>query len=307
MKKNISILIVGGTGFIGYHLAKRAKKYNWKITSISSKRPQKKRSLSGIKYLICDIGNKKKLQKKIKNKYFNYVVNLGGYVDHSKFKKTYNSHYLGCKNLAEIFIKNYPETFLQMGSSGEYGNLKSPQKENKKCFPLTVYSKAKLSASLYLVKLFREKNFPATILRLYQAYGPHQDVNRFIPIVITNCLKKSKFPCSDGKQFRDFIYIEDLISAIIQALKRKQSLGKIINIGTGKPKKIRKIIKFINNYLKGGHPIYGKVKLRKDENLKTYPDLKNARRILKWKAKTNFFSGLKKTIRFYKNERKNAY
>ena len=196
MKKNISILIVGGTGFIGYHLAKRAKKYNWKITSISSKRPPKKRSLSGIKYLICDIGNKKKLQKKIKNKYFNYVVNLGGYVDHSKFKKTYNSHYLGCKNLAEIFIKNYPETFLQMGSSGEYGNLKSPQKETMICKIRSVnstYGKAKLLATKHLMKLYKEHKFPATVLRLYLTYGEKQDVNRFLPIVINSCLQNKKF------------------------------------------------------------------------------------------------------------------
>ena len=87
MKKIKTILIVGGTGFIGYHLAKKAKKLSWAVTSISSKPPPKKRYLPGVKYIVCDIQNKKKLKKKIKKKYFNYVINLGGYVDHSKKKK----------------------------------------------------------------------------------------------------------------------------------------------------------------------------------------------------------------------------
>ena len=221
-----------------------------------------------------------------------------------KKKKTFNSHYLGCKNLAESFFDNHPEIFLQMGSSGEYGNLKSPQKEKSKCFPLTVYSKAKLSATLYLLKIFNEKKFPVTILRLYQAYGPNQDLNRFIPIAISSCLTNSKFPCSEGTQFRDFVYIEDVISAIIKALKNKKSLGKIINIGSGKPIKIKNIIKFIKKNLKGGYPLYGKIKLRNDENLKTYPDLTNSKKFLGWKTKVKFFNGLKKTIKFYKNDTK---
>ena len=64
--KNIKkkILIVGGTGFIGYHLAKKCLKKNWKVTSISSKPPKKIRYLRKVKYLICDITNKKKLKKK---------------------------------------------------------------------------------------------------------------------------------------------------------------------------------------------------------------------------------------------------
>ena len=60
-----NILIVGGTGFIGYHLAKKSLKKGWKVTSISSKRPRKKRYLPQVKYIICDITKKKSLRKNI--------------------------------------------------------------------------------------------------------------------------------------------------------------------------------------------------------------------------------------------------
>ena len=153
-----NILIVGGTGFIGYHLAKKFLKKSWQVTSISLKKPNKLRYLSKVKYVICDIRNKKSLEKKIKGT-FTYVVNLGGYVDHSKKKKTFDSHYLGCKNLAQIFLTKKIKSFVQMGSSVEYGNLKSPQKENGRCNPKSVYGKAKLLASNYLLNLYKKKKF----------------------------------------------------------------------------------------------------------------------------------------------------
>ena len=191
MNPKNNILIVGGTGFIGYHLAKKALTKGWHVTSISLKPPKKIRYLSKVKYIICDITKKKFLKKSIK-KSFKYIVNLGGYVDHINKKKTFMSHYIGCKNLTEIFSRKKPTAFVQIGSCMEYGNLKSPQKENAKCDPKlvkSIYGKAKLLSSIYLTNLFKKKKFPSTILRLYQAYGPKQDVNRFLPIIINGCIK----------------------------------------------------------------------------------------------------------------------
>ena len=87
MKLKTNILIVGGTGFIGYHLAKLALKKGWNVTSISTKPAKKLRYISKVNYIFCDISKKKALEKKIK-KSFKYIVNLGGHVDHSNKTKT---------------------------------------------------------------------------------------------------------------------------------------------------------------------------------------------------------------------------
>ena len=158
MNSKNNILIVGATGFIGYHLAKKSLKKGWRVTSISTKPPKKLRYLPKVKYILCDITNKNTLKRSIK-KSFNYVVNLGGYVDHSNKKKTFESHYIGCRNLTEIFLKKMPKAFIQMGSSVEYGNLQSPQKENGKCNPKSLYGRAKLLASNHLINLYKKKNF----------------------------------------------------------------------------------------------------------------------------------------------------
>ena len=304
MNSKKRILIIGGTGFIGYHLAKRSLKKDWQVTSISSNPPKKIRYLPKVEYIRCDITNKKLLKKSIR-KHFDYVVNLGGYVDHSDKKKTFKSHYEGCKNLAEIFLKKKPIAFIQMGTSVEYGKIKSPQKENAKCSPKSIksiYGKAKLLSSIYLINLFKKKKFPSTILRLYLTYGPKQDMNRFLPIVIKGCIKNKKFPCSRGNQLRDFVHVDDVVDAILKSLTNKNARGQIINIGSGKPRKIRNIIEHVKRISKGGYPQFGKIKLRKDEILKLYPNIKKAEKKINWRPKILFKKGLKSTIKFYNEQ-----
>ena len=195
MKKK-KILITGGTGFIGYHLAKKCILLNWSVTSLSTKRPKKKRRLKKVNYIICDLSKKKDLTKNV-NTNFDYVVNLAGYVNHSNKIKTLKSHYNGCKNLSFLFVDSNIKKFIQVGSSIEYGKLKSPQVENKKNNQLTysVYGKAKLLSTKFLINLYQKYSFPVTIVRLYLVYGPKQDINRVIPITMKNALKNNKFDC----------------------------------------------------------------------------------------------------------------
>ena len=296
MKKKF--LILGGTGFIGYHLAKRALKNGFQVSSISKNKPIKKRYLKKVKYIILDISNKNLIKNKIKED-FDYVINLAGYVDHSNKEETYKSHYIGCKNISNFFLKRNIKRFIQVGSSMEYGLAKSPQKELFKCKPKSIYGKAKLLSTRYLLNLYINKKFPVTIIRLYQVYGPYQDLNRFIPIVINSCKCNKNFPCSHGRQYRDFLYINDLIDAIFLILKNPNSRGQIFNIGSGRPLKIISIIKKIQKYYKSGNPLFNMIKLRKEEQMKIYADIYKARKILNWKPQVNFLTGLKKTIKYY--------
>jgi len=294
------ILITGGTGFIGYHLAKKCLKLNWSVTSLSTKNPTKIRKLKKIKYLISDISKKSDL-KKIININYDYVVNLAGYVDHSRKKKTLYSHYNGCRNISEIFLRKKIKKFIQIGSSIEYGRNLSPQKENlNNTKTFSIYGKAKLMSTNYLLSLYKKYSFPVSVLRLYLVYGPYQDRNRVIPIVIDNALKSKEFDCSLGTQFRDFVYIDDVVNGIIKSLKTKKNNGQIINLGSGKPIMIKDVILKICKIIGSGKPQFGRIKFRKDEIKNLYPSIVKAKKILNWRPKVKINFGLKKTINFYK-------
>ena len=298
--KNKKILIVGGTGFIGYHLAKSCLKKKWKVTSFSKNNPKTTRKIEGIKYLKGDLYKKKDI-KRIKG-YFDYVVNLGGYVDHVNRTKIYNSHYKGCKNLSNYFLHKKLKSFIQMSSGGEYGKIKSPHKETDECNPKSFYSRAKFLATSHLIRLYNKHSFPFTVLRLYQAYGEKQDINRLIPIVITSCIKDKQFPCSEGKQFRDFIHVKDVVGAIIKSIRQKKSKGQIFNLGSGKLIQIKKLIIFIRNKIGKGEPLFGQIGLRNEESLKVYPEIKKIKNFLNWQPKILLKSGINNSIKYYKKE-----
>lgn len=300
MKKKI--LITGGTGFIGYHLAKKCVRMGWEVTSFSKRKPISIRKLKKVKYVLGDLTKKKDLN--VLKKSFDYVVNAAGVVDHSTNKNVFKAHYLGCKNLANFFLKKKIQLFLQIGSCVEYGPQKSPQKEHFKSRIIdlkSMYSKGKFAASEYLMELHQKYKFPIIIFRLYLNYGPNQDFNRFLPIIIDGCIRNKKFPCSSGMQYRSFTYIDDLVRAMIIALKKPMLSGNIFNIGNDKPVKIKRIIQYIQKYVNKGTPLYGKIKFRKDEIKSLYPNISKAKLLMNWQPKISFSKGLTKTIKYYKS------
>jgi len=297
------LLVIGGTGFIGYHLVRAAKKRDWEVSSVSLNRPRKHRYVDGVNYITVDIGNLKKLKQKL-NGSFTYVVNLGGYVNHSFSrnieKKMKETHFIGLVNLSKIFLKKKIVKFVQIGSSAEYGKAHAPQNENSECLPNSPYALAKLASTRFLLVLYKSKQFSIIVLRFFQVYGPKQDQNRALPQIIKNCLNNKKFPVSEGNQIRDFCYVDDAIKAIFLALKSRSSDGEIINIGYGKPTKIKDVIRKINRIIKGGKPQFGKIKYRKDENMRVYPNIQKAFIQLKWKPKINLDKGIKIVINSFR-------
>ena len=305
MKLNINykkILIIGGTGFIGFHLCKFFNNIIYKFTSISKTQHKNIRKLQQIKYIYRDISKFKEIEF-LKKMNFKYVINCGGYVDHKNKKKNHSTHFLGCKNLIKIFKRNKIKLFIHIGSSSEYGNLKSPHIEKIIGNAKDVYGKAKLLATQHILK----KKIPFIILRPYQLYGPYQVENRFIPFIINSCLKDVKFPCSEGNQLRDFLYIDDFVRAVELIIKNKNLSGHIFNIGSEKPIEIKKIILKINKLIKKGTPQYGKIKLRQREQAIVYPSIKKIKRYINWVPKINLDKGLKKTFDYFKKIKKGVF
>lgn len=295
MRKNI--LVLGGTGFIGHNLLKKLSKTKNNITSLS--RGVKKNNINLIKnveYLSVNLANFKNL-KKVINKDYQIIINLSGNIDHKNYDQTKKIHFIGLKNLFKIINLKKLSLFIQAGSSLEYGKLSSPQREKIKCKPISLYGKAKSLSSEFLRKKIKKK---VVILRLYQIYGPYQKFDRLIPHVIKSCIKNKKFKCSDGMQLRDFLHVDDLIILFNKIINDQNIKYGIYNVGSGSPISVRKIIKIINNYVKKGSPIFGKIKMRSDETKILYPNISKISKVYKWKPKTNISTGLKKTIEHYR-------
>ena len=303
MKKKL--LILGGTGFVGLNILKYAIKKNFSIVSVSkTKKPNINIKLKkNIVFLNLDITYKKNLIKLFSKYEFDYIINASGYVNHSKNKKIIKEHYILIKNLINVLKNKKIKSLIQLSSGLEYGNYPPPHFENAACKPRSLYAKSKNNSTKLLMNTFKQNGLPVNVLRLYQVYGPHQENNRIIPFIINASIQNMSFPCSEGKQKRDFLYIDDLINFIDLIFKNKIK-GEVFNVGFGRSYSLKKIINLVVKYLKKGDPKFGEIKLRKDELMDSYPDISKAKKLLNWYPKFSLIEGMIKTIKFYKRNSK---
>lgn len=295
MKKKI--LIIGGSGFLGFNIILSLKRNrNFKITSISRKTPKFLKKIKNIELIKADLSEPKILEKKIGNKNFDIIMNFGGNIEHSNKIQTEKSHFKVCKNLVDFFKKKKVSLFIQAGSSMEYGNLKSPNNEKSKCKPNSIYGKSKFKSTNYIIK---KSKFRYVILRLYQIYGPHQKINRVIPLAIKNLLQGKIFKTSSGNQVRDFLYVSDFVSLIKKIITIKKIKSGIYNAGSGKQTSLKTLVNKIGVLIKNGKIEYNAISMRKNEPKFLYPSIKKIKKGFNWRPQINIFSGLKKTISFY--------
>ena len=107
MLKKESLLVIGGTGFIGSHVVKEALKQDFKVTIIFRNNFLPSKKIKKVDYIKVDITNENNLRSKLNNLHFDYVINLSGYIDHGNYfdsgMKVMDTHFKGVKNLINIF------------------------------------------------------------------------------------------------------------------------------------------------------------------------------------------------------------
>ena len=298
-----NLLVIGGTGFIGRSLSIEALRVGYEVVVLSLNAPTLEKIIKNVEYLQVDIVCLDELKEKLANYDFDYIVNLSGYVDHSNFsdggKRALDVHFGGVQNILQSVNLKSLKRFVQIGSSDEYGGTHAPQDENMRESPISPYSLGKTASTQLLQMLYRAEGIPTVTLRLFLVYGPGQDNNRFIPQVIKGCLSSANFSTSSGNQLRDFCYVDDITNGILMALKNDKVNGKVINLASGKPVRIREVVELVQNKIGYGKADFGKIPYRTGENMELYADISKANEILKWKPFTSIEEGIKRTIEYY--------
>jgi len=305
------ILIIGGTGFIGRNFLNLCIERGFSCTVISLNNVEKNTQKKNVKYLTSDLADANSISKVLKScRPFHYVVNLSGYIDHISFfgggKNIIETHFVGVINLLMGLDRSLLKCFVQVGSSDEYGNLAPPQCETYRESPISPYSFSKLALTNLFQMLERTESFPAVVLRLFLVYGDGQDEQRFIPQVIKACLNNKEFPVSKGEQLRDFCHVQDIARGILLAMQTKSAIGEVINLASGVPIEIKKMIQKVQAIIKGGSPLFGSFPYRSSENMALYADINKARKIINWHPSIGIDEGLNRTIKFYENQLKQS-
>ncbi len=303
--KDHNVLITGGSGFIGINLINKLKLSGANIFIIDKNLKNKDNS---IKYIRCDIRDKKTLLKIIKKIKPSYVYHLAAIVDTKRdlkrLKEIMDINFFGTINILECCNKvNSIEGIVVLGSSDEYGKNKAPFKDDAREDPYSPYALSKTLSS-HLCRFYAKyTRYSIVVLRPFIVYGPEQKGLMFIPSMMSSYFEGKVFEMGSGKQKKDFIYIDDLIKAIIKASLKKGISGEIINIGFGKPIRLLKIVDIVKKLTKNKLKVKLNVMpMRKGEVMIHYANIEKAKKLLKWRPQKDIKKGLKLTFDWWKKK-----
>ena len=323
MKK---IIITGGLGFIGSNLIELFLKKNFYVINIdkvtySSNFYNTKEFVknNNYKFIKCDISD-----KKIKDIFLSYkpscIFNLAAEThvdrsidDPSNFIK---SNINGVYNILESFKKfhevNKKAKLIHISTDEVYGDiLKGRSDENYAYKPSSPYAASKASSDHLVYSYVRTYNLPAIITNCSNNYGPKQHPEKLIPKLIYNIINNRNLPIyGNGKNSREWIYVKDHCEALIKIFM-KGKIGEFYNIGSNVDLNNIEISKNLINTSKKIIDKKSNVKInfikdRPGHDLRYALNSNKIKKKLKWRPRTNFDDGIKKTFEWYLNN-KNYY
>lgn len=307
------IVIFGAGGFIGVNLLQRILKIRDDVIGVSSS-PDKSWRLKTAKIpekniVAGDLLNKDSIEKIVRKIKPKTIFNLAAYGSYSKQKeieKIYQTNFLATVNLIQILKKFGFKSYLQAGSQSEYGLNSCRPMETDELIPNSHYAVSKAACN-YLIKYYGKiERLPVVHLRFYSVYGPWEEPDRLMPTLIKYIKEKQLPPFVDPQISRDFIYIDDVVVAMIllAAKLTAKNYGEAFNIATGKKTTIRELALLAKKIFKiKAEPVFSTMKNR-DWDLKDWwgnPD--KIKKEFNWKANTSLKKGL---IKFFNYEKNNS-
>jgi len=311
----VKLLVTGGAGFIGsnfirYMLSKyedhtivNLDKLTYAGNLENLKGLEKNKRHSFVKGDICD----RKLVEKVA-KEVDVIINFAAesHVDRSIVEPEpfLTTNVLGTQVLLEAARTFDYEKFIQISTDEVFGSISSGSfKEDSPLNPSSPYAASKAAADMLAHSYFVTYGLPVVITRSTNNFGPYQHPEKLIPKLIINAISGKPLPIyGDGKNVRDWLYVVDNCEAIDLILRKGKS-GEIYNAGAGNEKTNLEIATFVLKELGKPKSMIKFVKDRPGHDFRYSLNCEKSK-ALGWKPKHSLDSGLKETVKWYKQNKK---
>ena len=206
----------------------------------------------------------------------------------------------GSANLLEAY-QDYTR-FIYISSSEVYGFQDSvPFCETANPFPISPYAVGKYAGELYARMKYHVERNPIVILRPFNAFGAYQSPRGVIAEIILTCLKGDAVYATEGRQTRDFNFVENLVDGFMLAAERDEAIGEVINIGSGREISIRTVVELIHRLTGSRSELrIGALPYRPTEIWRMVASNEKAARLLGWEPKIDLEKGLEQSIEWYR-------
>ncbi len=303
----LKILVTGGAGFIGSHIANRFIEMKHDVVIVDNLSMGRMENVNPkAKFYLMDIRTKE-LETIFKQEQFDAVCHQAAQmdvrmsVDDPLFDADVNV--LGTLNLLQLCVRFGVKKCLFASTGGAvYGEQETfPCDENHPTRPVSPYGITKLTTEKYLFYYAKEFGLQHVILRYSNVYGPRQNPmgEAGVVAIFTHTLLSGDQPIihGDGKQTRDYVFVKDVVEANLQGLAFDGS--ETLNIGTGIETDVNTIFHLLNEIAGGkAKEKYGPPK--KGEQRRSVISSKKAEEVLGWKPQVDLKEGLKRTVSFFR-------
>lgn len=302
------VLLTGGTGFLGRHLAAAHAQRGDEVTVAGRRSPADAAPLlpAAARYLQADLGDPAAAPHLIAAARPERVYHLASAVDVRR-DLTLVEPQIRATQMAAIYVaraclEHGVGRLVHVGTCEEYGNGPAPFAETQNPAPVSPYSAAKAAATAFVRMLCASFALPAVIVRPFLTYGPGQGTNQMIPALIHSALEGRDFPMTGGEQTREFNYVDDIVDGLLRAGDTPGVEGEIFNLGCGEPRQIREVALRALELM--GNPVraeLGKLPYRPGETWEFYCSNSKARERLGYRSAVPLDEGLQRTIAWYRD------
>jgi UDP-glucose 4-epimerase len=303
--KGARVLISGATGFIGRNLARTLVASGTCVYGLA----RGKSDFTDIHGFVCDIKDRGRLNEIVgevrPSHIFHLAANKARSASTKDFRQCIDENLIGTLNMLEACeAASCAPRFISLGTCEEYGRGDAPYLESTREAPVSAYSCSKVAMTQLLQTYHRIHGFPVVVLRPSLAYGPGQGDEMFLPALIQTLLRGKRFAMSRGEQTRDYVYIDDVVEALLLAAVHPDAIGQVINISSGTPTRIADVTKLAVDLIGNGVEALldiGKVAYRQGEAMNYWANRAKAKQLLGWEPGVNLCDGMARTVAYYKS------
>jgi len=310
----VRVLVTGAGGFIGSHLARRLVRDGHEVhaltSAVSAVYPARLLDLRpDLRLHAASLTDRGALDGVVAASRPEVVFHLGAYThvgkSWSRVEECVATNVGGTVHLLQaLAAAGWPASRVVYTSTSEvYGTVAVPFREDGPVHPVSPYSVSKYAGERFVRMLHEGHGWPLVVVRPFNAFGPAQTPDRVIPEIIGRGLRRERLPMTQGRQTREFTYVEDLVDGFVRAGTTPGIDGEVINLGSGRELSMRDLAELVLRLM--GDPVrpeFGALPERPTEIVRMVSDASKARRLLGWAPAIGLEAGLERTIAWYADE-----
>ena len=301
------VLVTGASGFVGAGLARRLVDDGHEVHGLTrpGSDPWRLRGLAPLSEVDLRDGERvRALLARLRPRWVFHLAAHGAYPAQKDWRRMLATNVVGLRTLLESARAAGVETFVQAGSSSEYGFTDCAPAEDDPARPASDYALSKLSATRLCRAFARRHGLRAATLRLYSVYGPWEAPERFVPTLAVLGVDGRLPPLVAPSVARDFVYLDDVVEAFIAvATARKLEPGTVFNVGTGRQVTIAAAVAIARRQLAiAEEPAWSTMPNRAWDTTTWVADPSRIARELGFRARTDFETGFQRLVEWLRED-----